>query len=401
MPWLAAATAVAIAGSGAAALLSHQGAGPAAAAGSSASPSASKPPAPAIRISPAAGSAGVRLDAPVVVTSSGGRLTTVRVVTAGKIVPGSLDTAGTSWRSSNPLAAARAYAVSAMAAGAGGRTAAHSTFRTLTPRKVLTADVFPWGNRRVGVGSPIVVRFSSPVAHRAAVEKRLVVAASKPVTGAWRWFSSTEAHYRPRAYWPAYDRVRLHVDLAGLDAGKGTWGTRTREVSFRIGAAHTSVVDARRHVMTVSSQGMVVRTVKVSVGRDRYPTHAGVHVVLEKMPVRTMDSRTVGIPRNSPDGYFETVYWDTRISNSGEFVHAAPWSARAQGRTNVSHGCVNVSTADAEWFYGFSQVGDVVSVVHTGEPSRLDDAGTADWNVSWRTWLQGSALGAGRPTAKL
>jgi hypothetical protein len=39
-----------------------------------------------------------------------------------------------------------------------------------------------------------------------------------------------------------------------------------------------------------------------------------------------MDSATVGIPKGDPDYYYETVYWDTRISNGGMFVHAAPWS---------------------------------------------------------------------------
>ena len=107
----------------------------------------------------------------------------------------------------------------------------------------------------------------------------------------------------------------------------------------------------------------------MSTGRDKYPTKSGVHVVSDKAPKIIMDSATVGIPRNSADGYYETVFWDVRISNSGEFVHAAPWSVGDQGHVNVSHGCVNVSTADAEWFYNYSQVGDVVTVVGTSESS--------------------------------
>ena len=126
-----------------------------------------------------------------------------------------------------------------------------------------------------------------------------------------------------------------------------------------------STVDANAHTMTVTDNGAVVKTIPVSTGRDKYPTKSGVHVVSDKAPKVIMDSATVGIPRNSPDGYYETVFWDVRISNSGEFVHAAPWSVGDQGHVNVSHGCVNVSTADAEWFYNYSQVGDVVTVVGT------------------------------------
>jgi lipoprotein-anchoring transpeptidase ErfK/SrfK len=112
----------------------------------------------------------------------------------------------------------------------------------------------------------------------------------------------------------------------------------------------------------------------------------GVHVVLAKKPDVIMDSATVGIPRDSPDGYYEHVKWDTRISNSGEFVHAAPWSVGDQGRLNVSHGCINVSNAEAKWFYGFSQRGDIVKVVGSSRGPLSWDAGTEDWNMSWAHW---------------
>jgi lipoprotein-anchoring transpeptidase ErfK/SrfK len=104
-----------------------------------------------------------------------------------------------------------------------------------------------------------------------------------------------------------------------------------------------------------------------------------------------MDSATVGIPRNSPDGYYEKVYWDVRISYGGAFVHAAPWSVADQGSTNVSHGCVNLSTDNAKWFYDFSQRGDVVDVYNSTAAPVLTDPGMADWNLSWREWLAGSA----------
>jgi lipoprotein-anchoring transpeptidase ErfK/SrfK len=137
----------------------------------------------------------------------------------------------------------------------------------------------------------------------------------------------------------------------------------------------------------------------VSTGRDKYPTRGGVHVVIEKQPKRVMDSATVGIPKGNPDYYHETVYWDVRISDGGAFVHSAPWSVADQGVRNVSHGCVNLSPSDARWFYRLATPGDVVDVVHSQVAPDLADPGMADWNLSWRQWLAGSATGASRATS--
>jgi lipoprotein-anchoring transpeptidase ErfK/SrfK len=229
------------------------------------------------------------------------------------------------------------------------------------------------------------------VADRAAVERRLQVSSSKPVTGAWHWFAGNEAHYRPKAYWPAGAKVTLRARLAGTDAGDGVWGVADRTIRFRIGQRRVSVVDVRTHRMKVTAGGRTLRVLPVSTGRERYPTTNGVHFVVEKNAVKLMDSSTIGIPRSSPGGYYQRVNWSVRISNSGEFVHAAPWSTGSQGRSNVSHGCVNLSTANAAWFFRQTRRGDVVEV--RGSPKRPGDSfGVADWNMSWRSWLAGSAL---------
>jgi lipoprotein-anchoring transpeptidase ErfK/SrfK len=152
-------------------------------------------------------------------------------------------------------------------------------------------------------------------------------------------------------------------------------------------------VNANTHRMRVTSNGHTLKVLPVSTGRDKYPTTNGIHFVIEKTQDELMDSATVGIPRDSPDGYYEHVFWSVRISNSGEFVHAAPWSVGSQGHANVSHGCVNLSTADATWFYKQARRGDVVQVV--GSPKKPGNSfGVVDWNLSWAAWLAGSATGA-------
>jgi lipoprotein-anchoring transpeptidase ErfK/SrfK len=234
------------------------------------------------------------------------------------------------------------------------------------------------------------VAFDRPVgrADRPAVEARLAVVANPPTEGDWRWITPSLVHWRPAAYWRPGTEVDVRSDLRGLQVGDAV-GADERRVHFRIGEAHVTTVDVARHEMTVTEDGRVVRVIPASTGRDRYPTANGVHLALEKSRTVTMDSATVGIPRNSPNGYYRTVAWATRLSYSGTYVHAAPWSLGAQGERNVSHGCINVSPADAEWFFNFTRRGDVVDIVNSPAPPKLTDPGMADWNIPWEQWKAG------------
>jgi lipoprotein-anchoring transpeptidase ErfK/SrfK len=354
----------------------------------------SKPAAPPVKLtlSPADNASGVRLDAHAKVTASGGKLRSVAVTGAGQQLTGALSSDGRTWTSSGALQPSTRYQVLVTTVNHDGVASRHaSAFTTLTPQGTLGASIMPLDGETVGVGMPIVIWFNQPVSDRAAVERHLKVETSNGDRGAWHWFNDREVHYRTQSYWQSGTQVTMHASLAGLDAGGGVWGVRDRTVHFTIGARHLSVVSTTAHSMTVTEGGKTVKVIPVSTGRDKYPTTNGIHFVLEKSQVVTMDSATVGIPRDSPDGYYEKVYWDVRIANSGEFVHAAPWSTSAQGNANVSHGCVNISVADAQWFYNFSRRGDVVQV--TGSPKApTNSLGVQDWNTSWSTWLQGSAL---------
>jgi lipoprotein-anchoring transpeptidase ErfK/SrfK len=337
---------------------------------------------------------GVSLDAHVRVDAADGRITDVRVAsTSGKALRGTLASDGSTWRSTGPLAPGTRYQVAVTAADAAGApTRKLSSFTTLSPSRVLSTSIMPLDGQTVGVGMPLAVWFNHPVADRAAVERRLKVETSSGVEGAWRWFNDREIHYRPEEFWPAGERVTLNVGLAGVKAGPGTWGVANRTIHFTVEDSHVSIVDAKTHKMRVKVNDKVVKVFPVSTGRDKYPTTNGVHFVVSKEQDKLMDSSTVGIPRDSPDGYYEHVYWSVRISNSGEFVHAAPWSLGSQGRANVSHGCVNMSTENAKWFFAHARPGDVVTV--TGSPKKPNSwtLGLADWNISWSRWLAGSAL---------
>ena len=360
-------------------------------------------PAPRLVVSPADGATGVPLDAPVNVAAADGQLLGVNVTTtAGAATPAALTTPGPqpgsgpaslpgqlasgNWTSSAPLQPGATYKVAAFVADAKGKaTALTTTFTTVTPQKVLKVSISPLNGQTVGVGMPLALYLSQPVTDHNGFLSHIQVTTDPPVAGAWHWFSDTEVHYRPQAYWPSGTKVTFDGVLAGWDDGGGVWAVTPRHMTFTVGPSHISTVDAGTHQMTVTEGGQVVKVMPVSTGRDKYPTDSGVHVVSEKEPSVVMDSATVGIPRDSPDGYYETVQWDVRISNSGEFVHAAPWSLSDQGHQNVSHGCVNLSVPDGQWFFNFSTPGDIVTVVGTPVPLSPTN-GFGDWNVGWDQW---------------
>ena len=79
------------------------------------------------------------------------------------------------------------------------------------------------------------------------------------------------------------------------------------------------------------------------------------------------------------------------MSYSGIYVHSAPWSVGAQGNANVSHGCLNVSPANAQWFYDNTKRGDVVEVRGTVGSTLSGVEGLGDWNIPWSQWKAGNA----------
>ncbi|MEW6474243.1 MAG: Ig-like domain-containing protein [Actinomycetota bacterium] len=349
-------------------------------------------PAPAVTVDTDTAGA-VPSDRPVVVRLANGTLTAVAVEDGqGQPLAGELAADGVTWQSSEPPVPLTPYKVLVTAVAADQRPFEQTLDVTSgPPSAVLQATLSPIDGEVVGIGMPAVVALNRSVAaaDRPAVEQRLSVTTNPPVEGDWRWITPARVHWRPATYWQPGTEVSVRSDLRGLKVG-GAWGADTeRTIRFRIGPAHVSTVDVATHQMTVKENGQVVKVMPASMGQPKWPTHHGIHLVLEKSRQVTMDSSTIGIPRNGPGGYYRKVAWATRLTYSGEFVHAAPWSQWAQGKRNVSHGCINVSTANAKWFYDFSQRGDIVEVVNSPKKPKLYDPGTSDWNIPWEQWKVG------------
>ncbi|MGZ4692721.1 MAG: Ig-like domain-containing protein [Acidimicrobiales bacterium] len=337
---------------------------------------------------PVAGAVDVAPDHVITITASQGTIGALTVTSPAGAVAGVLSDDNTTWQSTATLIPLTTYQVVGTTVDLAGNLADIGwQFTTGKPANVFRAVLSPGDDKVVGVGMPAIVKLTSavPPARHAGFVSRLKVTTVPAVVGAWHWFSDTELHWRPKDYWPAGTKVEVDAEIAGYTPGDGSFGVKDVNIKYVIGESHISTVDVNAHSMSVMSNGVVVKTIPVSTGRDQYPTHGGVHVASEKANPKIMDSSTVGIPRDGPGGYYESVPFSVRISNSGEFVHAASWSTGAHGNSNVSHGCVNVSPTDGQWFYDFTQIGDVVQVV--GSPVQLEPTnGWGDWQIPWAQW---------------
>jgi lipoprotein-anchoring transpeptidase ErfK/SrfK len=333
---------------------------------------------------------------PVVVKALHGTLKTVTVTNAdGKQVQGALSADKTAWTSSEALGYGKSYQIAAAASGEDGKTVNKSgSIQTVNPRAQAYPSFIPAPSTTdVGIGQPIVVQFDQPVAsaNRAAVERSLIVTSTPAQPGSWYWISNKQVDYRPQSYWQAGTDIVLDAKVYGVDFGNGVYGKTERTLKLHVHDAWVAKADGASHSMQIFHNNQLATTMPISLGSPDHQTHSGIHVISAKDPSVVMDSSTYGVGPGQPGYYRETVYLDERISNDGEFVHAAPWSVGDQGSSNVSHGCINLSPANAQWFYDHFGPGDVVEVANAG-PDKLpvwDMYG--DWSLDWSDWMAGSA----------
>lgn len=232
-----------------------------------------------------------------------------------------------------------------------------------------------------GIGTVIVAHFAGPI-DRAVAEQVLQVSTEPPVDGAWHWVDDHTAHWRPPQYYAPGTAVTV---TDGLNP----------PLTFTIGASHISIADDATKQVSVFDGGKLVRTMPTSMGRGgtekvgnttlSFWTQPGIYTVLDKSNPVVMDSSTYGLPINSHLGYKESINYAVRISTDGVYLHELDATVWAQGKTDTSHGCLNLNRDNAVWFYNFSVPGDVVEVRNTGgKPLQLWQNG--DWSVPWDQW---------------
>ncbi|HTM85872.1 MAG TPA: L,D-transpeptidase [Mycobacterium sp.] len=227
----------------------------------------------------------------------------------------------------------------------------------------------PVNGSMVGVAKPIYIEFQRPIADRQMAEDAIRITSNPPVPGRFYWVTDTQLRWRPQDFWPA--NTVVNIDAAGTKS------------SFRVGDYLVATVDDSTHQMEIMRNGKLEKTFPVSMGKSdgKHMTRNGTYYVLEKFEDMIMDSSTYGVPVDSKEGYKLKVQDAVRIDNSGIFVHSAPWSVGDQGKRNVSHGCINLSPANAQWFYDEFGSGDPVVIKNSeGGLYNLPD-GASDWQM--------------------
>jgi len=339
------------------------------------------------------GAAKVAVDTLVHVEVTSGRLSEVTLKAKGDAIAGDLTDAG--WVAKERLEPDTKYVITAVAANADGvKKTLSQTFRTvkLSLDEQTYPSVAPLQGEKVGVGMPVIVYFDLPVKDRAEFERHMTVTSKPAVEGSWHWFSGREVHFRPQEYWPAGAKVNVDLDLNSVPAGNGIYGQQNQDIDFTVGRQVVNKVNLATKKMTHTVDGKKIRTLPISAGDASHQSRNGVKVIMEKFSSIDMDAATTGVDSSDP-GYYnmKDVRWAMRVTNSGEFLHAAPWNTGFFGRQNRSHGCTGLSTSDAHWLYERSRRGDIVKFVG-GSRSLEDQNGWTDWNIDWSDWVKGSAL---------
>lgn len=119
-------------------------------------------------------------------------------------------------------------------------------------------------------------------------------------------------------------------------------------------------VDLSEQTTRVYEYGELVHQFLISSGVAKYPTTIGKFSVLKK--IYNKDYKwTYG--ENHPDNYdLKNVKWNLLFNSAGrQYLHYAYWHNNF-GHP-MSHGCVNINAANAEWLYHWARVNDPV-IVH-------------------------------------
>jgi lipoprotein-anchoring transpeptidase ErfK/SrfK len=254
---------------------------------------------------------------------------------------------------------------------------------------VTGTGLYLFDGQTVGVAAPITVEFNReiPPDQRAEIQKHLFVETNPPQPGVWSWADNgRQVWYRAPDYWKPGTTITVRTELAGVPLGNGTVGDTNRSATVTVGHKTFLYVDNATKQMQVYIDDQLVRVMPVSLGKPSTPSSSGFMVLMSKEPQATFDTR--GEPNG---GYVVDVQWAMRLTWGGEYIHSAPWSVGDQGRRNVSHGCINLSPANASWLFDVTHVGDPI-IVRGTEVTRDHGNGWTAWDRPWSEYVKGSAL---------
>ncbi|MFE3192194.1 Ig-like domain-containing protein [Nocardia sp. NPDC059240] len=361
--------------------------------GGSGGPEQPAAPSAKVTLEPANGAANINPTAAVTASVTGGRIDQLALTNAnGKQVTGTFDAARSKFTVNEVLGYGVTYTWSGTAIGTDNKPVAiDGKFTTVTPKSTAPATINIGDGQEVGIAASVMLQFKGHVENKAAVEKALTVTATPATEGSWAWLQDdnggSRVHWRPREYWQPATAVHVAAKLYGLDLGGGLFGDSDLTSDFKIGRSQIVRGYAPSHRVQVIRDGATLFDFACSYGEgneDRNVTRSGIHVVTEKYEDFVMS--------NPPFYTNARERWAVRISNNGEFIHANPQSAGAQGNSNVTNGCINLSTADAQSYFPTALYGDPVEVTGTRIQLSAADGDIYDWTIDWDTWKSLSAL---------
>ena len=348
----------------------------------------------ALSYSPADGATGVLPTVPVSVRVTDGWFQRIALTNpAGKPVAGALNRDRTAFVITEPLGYGAVYTWRGSVVGHDGQAApVNGSFTTLTPAKVVNAAFQLSDGQTVGIAAPIIIQFDAPISDKATVEQALTVTTTPPTEGSWAWLpderQGARVHGRSREYFAPGTAVHVDAKLYGVAFGDGAYGGADSTLDFDIGRRQIGKAAAPSHRIQVITDAGVIMDFPCSYGQADKPrniTRSGIHVVTEKYADFYMSNPAAG---------YTNIHerWAVRISNNGEFIHANPASSDAQGNTNVTNGCINLSTEDAQQYFYTAIYGDPVEVTGTSIELSYADGDIWDWAVDWTEWKSMSAL---------
>lgn len=348
----------------------------------------------ALTYTPADGATGVLPTAPVSVRVGDGWFQRVTLMNAaGKAVAGVLSRDRTAFVTSEPLGYGAVYTWRGSAVGHDGQvTPVDGSFTTLNPTKVVNAGFQLSDGQTVGIAAPVIIQFDAAISDKATVERALTVTTDPPTEGSWAWLpdeaQGARVHWRSREYFAPGTTVHVDAKLYGVPFGDGAYGGADSTLDFDIGRRQIVKAAAPTHRIQVLTDAGVIMDFPASYGQADKPrniTRSGIHVVTEKYADFYMSNPAAG---------YTNIHerWAVRISNNGEFIHANPASSGAQGNTNVTNGCINLSTEDAQQYFYTAVYGDPVEVTGTSIELSYADGDIWDWAVDWSEWKSMSAL---------
>ncbi|MGH3674351.1 MAG: L,D-transpeptidase [Mycobacterium sp.] len=355
---------------------------------------AEAPGAPSVTYTPENAAADVLPTAPVGSEVRDGWFQRVSLTNPdGMVIAGVINRERTAFNTTEPLGYGAEYTWAGSVVGRDGQAApVDGKFTTLNPTAQVNGQFQLADGQVVGVAAPIILQFDAAISDKATVQRAVTVTTDPPVEGSWAWLpdevGGSRMHWRTREYYPAGTKVHVDAKLYGVAFGDGAYGAADSTLAFEIGRRQVVKGNAPSHRIQVETDEGVIMDFPCSYGSGDLPrnvTRSGVHVVSEKYEDFWMTNPAAGYANLHER-------WSVRISNNGEFIHANPASLGAQGNTNVSNGCINLSPSDAEQYFRSAIYGDPVEITGTSIQLSYSDGDIWDWAVDWDTWVSMSAM---------